>query len=289
MRGRRQATLVVGLSVAVPLLFWFGAVVLALVLLRRGWSEGMSVVVWGALPALAWALIGDPTPLLVLLGSAALALLLRQRSEWSLVVMATAPLGIVFALVLMATLQAPLQQLAEQIQAALPQMLSELGEVDEAALARLQTMLVPLLAGLMGATHAAMTLLSLILARAWQARLYNPGGFREEFHRLRLSPWMGVVLLLAVFAGPQVDGLVLLAPVATVPLLFAGLALVHGVVGIKRLGIGPLVVLYVALLFVWQVLYPLIMILAFIDSLFDFRSRLKPAFGGGNDDSNGQG
>ncbi len=289
MRGRRQATLVVGLSVAVPLLFWFGAVVLALVLLRRGWSEGMSVVVWGALPALAWALIGDPTPLLVLLGSAALALLLRQRSEWSLVVMATAPLGLVFALVLMATLQAPLQQLAEQIQAALPQMLSELGEVDEAALARLQTMLVPLLAGLMGATHAAMTLLSLILARAWQARLYNPGGFREEFHRLRLSPWMGVVLLLAVFAGPQVDGLVLLAPVATVPLLFAGLALVHGVVGIKRLGIGPLVVLYVALLFVWQVLYPLIMILAFIDSLFDFRSRLKPAFGGGNDDSNGQG
>ena len=98
MRGRRQATLVVGLSVAVPLLFWFGAVVLALVLLRRGWSEGMSVVVWGALPALAWALIGDPTPLLVLLGSAALALLLRQRSEWSLVVMATAPLGLVFAL-----------------------------------------------------------------------------------------------------------------------------------------------------------------------------------------------
>lgn len=203
MRGRRQATLVVGLSVAVPLLFWFGAVVLALVLLRRGWSEGMSVVVWGALPALAWALIGDPTPLLVLLGSAALALLLRQRSEWSLVVMATAPLGLVFALVLMATLQAPLQQLAEQIQAALPQMLSELGEVDEAALARLQAMLVPLLAGLMGATHAAMTLLSLILARAWQARLYNPGGFREEFHRLRLAPWMSVVLLLAVFAGPQ--------------------------------------------------------------------------------------
>jgi len=49
------------------------------------------------------------------------------------------------------------------------------------------------------------------------------------------------------------------------------------------------VVLYVALLFVWQVLYPLIMILAFIDSLFDFRSRLKPVSGGGNDDSNGQG
>ena len=117
----------------------------------------------------------------------------------------------------------------------------------------------------------------------------SPGGFRDEFHRLRLAPWMSIVLALLVFVGPQFDGLAMLAPIATVPLLFAGLALVHGVVGIKRLGIGPLVVLYATLIFVWQVLYPLIMFLAFIDSLFDFRSRLKPVSGGGNDDSNGQG
>ena len=290
MRGRRQATLVVGLSVAVPMLFWFGAVAMALVLLRRGWSEGLPVLGWASLPAVAWALLGDPTPLMVLLGCSALALLLRQRSEWSLVTMATAPLGLVFALVLLVTLQGPLQEVADQIRSALPQMLTELSaEIDEAALARLQALMVPLLAGLMGATHAAMTLVCLILARSWQARLFNPGGFRDEFHRLRLAPWMSIVLALLVFVGPQFDGLAMLAPIATVPLLFAGLALVHGVVGIKRLGIGPLVVLYVALLFVWQVLYPLIMILAFIDSLFDFRSRLKPVSGGGNDDSNGQG
>ena len=291
LRGRRQATLVVGLSIAVPMLFWFGAVAMALVLLRRGWSEGFPVLVWASLPAVAWALLGDPTPLMVLLGCSALALLLRQRSEWSLVTMAAAPLGLVFAMVLLATLQGPLQEVAEQIKSALPQMLTELSaDVDEAALARLQALMVPLLAGLMGATHAAMTLVCLILARAWQARLFNPGGFRSEFHRLRLAPWMSIALVVLVFVGPQIDSLAMLAPIATVPLLFAGLALVHGVVGIKRLGIGPLVVMYVALIFVWQVLYPLIMILAFIDSLFDFRSRLQPVSGpGGNDDSNGQG
>lgn len=291
LRGRRQATLVVGLSIAVPMLFWFGAVAMALVLLRRGWSEGFPVLVWASLPAVAWALLGDPTPLMVLLGCSALALLLRQHSEWSLVTMATAPLGLVFALVLLVTLQGPLQEVADQIRSALPQMLTELSaDVDEAALARLQALMVPLLAGLMGATHAAMTLVCLILARSWQARLFNPGGFRSEFHRLRLAPWMSIVLALLVFVGPQFDGLAMLAPIATVPLLFAGLALVHGVVGIKRLGIGPLVVLYATLIFVWQVLYPLIMFLAFIDSLFDFRSRLQPASGSsGNDDSNGQG
>ena len=291
LRGRRQATLVVGLSIAVPMLFWFGAVAMALVLLRRGWSEGFPVLVWASLPAVAWALLGDPTPLMVLLGCSALALLLRHHSEWSLVTMATAPLGLVFALVLLVTLQGPLQEVADQIRSALPQMLTELSaDVDEAALARLQALMVPLLAGLMGATHAAMTLVCLILARSWQARLFNPGGFRSEFHRLRLAPWMSIVLALLVFVGPQFDGLAMLAPIATVPLLFAGLALVHGVVGIKRLGIGPLVVLYATLIFVWQVLYPLIMFLAFIDSLFDFRSRLQPASGSsGNDDSNGQG
>ena len=78
MRGRRQATLVVGLSVAVPMLFWFGAVAMALVLLRRGWSEGLPVLGWASLPAVAWALLGDPTPLMVLLGCSALALLLRS-------------------------------------------------------------------------------------------------------------------------------------------------------------------------------------------------------------------
>ncbi|MEL0167805.1 MAG: hypothetical protein VW877_06700 [Pseudomonadaceae bacterium] len=291
LRGRRQATLVVGLSIAVPMLFWFGAVAMALVLLRRGWSEGLPVLVWGALPAVAWALLGDPTPLMVLLGCSALALLLRQRGEWSLVTLATAPLGLVFAVVLLVTLQGPLQDVAEQIRSALPGMLTELSaDVDEVALARLEALMVPLLAGLMGATHAAMTLVCLILARAWQARLFNPGGFRSEFHRLRLAPWMSIALVVLAFVAPQVDSLAMLAPIATVPLLFAGLALVHGVVGIKRLGIGPLVVLYVLLIFVWQLLYPLIMFLAFIDSLFDFRSRLQPVSGpGGNDDSNGQG
>lgn len=175
MRGRRQATLVVGLSVAVPMLFWFGAVAMALVLLRRGWSEGLPVLGWASLPAVAWALLGDPTPLMVLLGCSALALLLRQRSEWSLVTMATAPLGLVFALVLLVTLQGPLQEVADQIRSALPQMLTELSaEIDEAALARLQALMVPLLAGLMGATHAAMTLVCLILCAQLASPVVQP-------------------------------------------------------------------------------------------------------------------
>ena len=35
MRGRREATLVVGVALAVPLMFWLGAAAMALVILRR--------------------------------------------------------------------------------------------------------------------------------------------------------------------------------------------------------------------------------------------------------------
>lgn len=276
MRGRKQATLAVAVSTAVPLLFWLGAAALALIVLRRGLADAMPVMVWGALPALAWAFVGDLTPLLVLAGSVGLAVLLRQRSDWVPVVLAAVPLGLVYALVLMLFLAEPLQALAGQIQQLLPQML---GELDSAVLARLERLLVPLLAGLMGAVHAMMALVALMIGRSWQAGLYNPGGFRQEFHRLRLPSVAAIVLLALTVFGPQFGQLALLSPVASVPLVLAGLALVHGVVGLKGLGSAWLVVTYVLLLVFAQFAFPLIMLLAFVDSLFDFRSRMAPAQG----------
>jgi succinate dehydrogenase hydrophobic anchor subunit len=236
-------------------------------------------------------MLGDPTPLLLVLGTALLASLLRERNDWSLVVLAAAPLGLIYALILLAMLHEPMVVLANELQGMMPKVLGELGkDLSEADMARLQSLMLPILAGLTGAVHAVLTLASLILARAWQARLFNPGGFREEFHQLRLKPWMAVSLLLLVFVAPQFGDMAVVAPVSTVPLLLAGLALIHGIVGIKQLSLAWLIAMYVALLFASQAAVPLIMLLAFIDSLFDFRSRLKPENGlGGDDESNGQG
>lgn len=54
MRGRMQATLVVAAAAALPLLFWLSAAASALVLLRRGMQDAVTIVVWAVLPALAW-------------------------------------------------------------------------------------------------------------------------------------------------------------------------------------------------------------------------------------------
>ncbi len=100
MRGRMQATLVVAGSAVVPLLFWLSAAAGSLVLLRRGFGDAFGVLAWAVLPAMFWWYLGDPSILLVLLGTLTLAQILRARSSWSQVLLASVVLGVVFALVL---------------------------------------------------------------------------------------------------------------------------------------------------------------------------------------------
>lgn len=276
MRGSRQATLVVGVSAAVPLLFWLAAAALALVILRRGLQDALSVMIWGGLPALVWAFLGDWTPVLTLAGAAGLATLLRQRNDWVPLVLAMVPMGLLFGAILLMALNAPMQALASEVREMLPQLLSGMGELDESALSRLDSLLLPMLAGLIGGAHALMAIVSVMIGRSLQARLFNPGGFRAEFHRLRLTPLMaGGFLLLSLF-GAQLGQLAMIAPIATLPLFLAGLALVHGVAGLKGMGVAWMVMFYLLLVLFAQFVFPLLLLLALIDSLFDIRGRMQP-------------
>ena len=64
---------------------------------------------------------------------------------------------------------------------------------------------------------------------------------------------------------------------------FAGLALLHGL-GLARFW---LIGLYVTLLLFMQLIYPLLVVLAVVDSLIDFRGRLARKNGAGS--ANGEG
>ena len=295
MRGRKEATLAVAIAAAIPLLFWFSAAAVALVVLRRGLSEALPILAWGLLPALVWAVVGDLTPLLVIAGSAGLAVVLRQHNDWVRVILLAVPLGVVFALALLAALSEPLHALAGNFREMLPDMLQQMGvqlnETDMAALlSRLDELMIPVLGGVLGAMHMLMALVSLMIGRYWQAGLFNPGGFRQEFHQLRLPALASIGLLVVVVMAPQWPSLALLSPVASVPLLLAGLALLHGVVGAKNLGKGWLIGMYLLLVLFARFAYPLIMFLAFVDSLFDFRSRMRRSRPPHDDDeSNSQG
>jgi len=275
MRGRMQAIVVVAGSAALPMLFWLCAAAGSLVLLRRGLNDALGVLVWAVLPALAWWYFGDPRTLLVLLGSFGLALLLRNRSSWPRVMLCSVGLGVLYAWALGMVFGEPIAALATELQKVLPDMLSEAYQqlsVEEQA--RLGALLIPVLTGLLAALLQIVTLLSLILGRYWQASLYNPGGFGLEFRALRFSPLPAMVLLAGMLLGPSLGvQMAMLAPLCSVPLAFAGVALVHGLVAKNRMSRFWLVGLYVTLVLFMQLIYPLLAVMAIVDSLFDFRGR----------------
>ncbi len=275
MRGRMQAIVVVAGSAALPMLFWLCAAAGSLVLLRRGLNDALGVLVWAVLPALAWWYFGDPRTLLVLLGSFGLALLLRNRSSWPRVMLCSVGLGVLYAWALGMVFGEPIAALATELQKVLPDMLSEAYKqlsVEEQT--RLGALLIPVLTGLLAALLQIITLLSLMLGRYWQASLYNPGGFGLEFRALRFSPLPAMVLLAGMLLGPSLGvQMAMLAPLCSVPLAFAGVALVHGLVAKNRMSRFWLVGLYVTLVLFMQLIYPLLAVMAIVDSLFDFRGR----------------
>ena len=83
MRGRLQALLVIGLSIFSVFFFWVGAAALALVVLRRGISEGAWLLLWALLPALlVLQQFNEFAPLAALLGAFAAAAVLRSTVSW---------------------------------------------------------------------------------------------------------------------------------------------------------------------------------------------------------------
>lgn len=283
MRGRMQATLALAGSAAVPLLFWLSAAAGGLVLLRRGFSDAFGILAWAVLPAFCWWYLGEPSTLLVLLGTLVLAQILRATTSWNHVLLGSLVIGVVFALVLGHTHGELISALSTEISKVMAQFKSGSPASGEEADA-LQAMMLPLLTGVMASSLQMTSLLCLVLARYWQAALYNPGGFGREFRSLRLSPVVAVLLLLGAMLAPQLSPeAAMFGPLCSVPLLVAGIALGHGLIAQKQLSGGWLVVLYAAVLMLGN----LICLLAVIDSLFDFRGRLARKNGAGP--ANGEG
>jgi len=269
-----RALLVLVVIAVLPACVWLSAGAVGLVFLRRGFSAGFSVLIWAALPALAVVLWGgDMAPLAALIGTAVLAMVLRLTASWPQALVAAAVFGVLVSLLLHVFGGNYVQQAQELLNRLFDQWRQQLPAQQAAQLKPFSTAQI---SGLLGLRAAGMAVSSALLARWWQALLYNPGGFREEFHRLRLPLPMACALLAGglLLALPGEDYR-LWALSITVPFVVAGFALVHGLVGLKKWGRVPLVVLYLAWVLLWQLVTLALFVAALIDSSWDFRGRLR--------------
>lgn len=270
MSGRRQAATVAVLFGLIPVLNLLSGAIVALVTLRKGPQEGLLIMMWALLPAGAQWLIGDTTPVIMVVGVMLLAWLLRRTQSWPQVLVFTTLLGVVVQLTL--PLSPEYAANAEQtLDAALQQNAAALG-AEGMTPEEVKAGLLPLWMSMYGTVYVMVFSACLMIGRSWQAQLYNPGGFQQEFHNLRLPP--RVMLVLVVLFGLGLMGIQPMVSwtfIFTVAPILCGLALVHYVVAVRKLGIAVLVLAYLLAL----IMTPLIIVVGLADSLLDIRKRIR--------------
>ena len=299
MRGRSQAVMLVTvlamLSLLFPPLSILSSSVVALVTLRKGATESGLVLALAGLACglLAWLTLAQLMPvagflLLLWLPVWLLALLLRNSRSLAAALAGGLVLGlliIVGQFLQTQDLTAAWQELLEPF----AQSLIEAQLVEQAHQQELNELLAVMaywMPGIMAAGFFMQSMLALLLARWWQATLYNPGGFRSEFHALRIHRAVAVITLLVLplrlLMGAGENGFWdYLALLLLLAWFLQGLALVHGTLGKIGASVGWLVGMYCLVLFAMPQTVTALAAAGFADAWIDIRARLRPRQAGG--------
>jgi len=276
MKRSFNAYALAAVSAAFPFTFWISAALVGLVTLRKGQAQGISMLFAALVGTMAGIFyVGTVVAFIpVLLGCTAIVLLasvLRYTGDWSYTLVSGTVIAMIFGLFAVTfvgdTFNAILEQIVRQLDSmpdsseAMKQLFLDMAANNGLAL---------VFAG--GSVDLAIVIL--MLARSWQSNLYNPGGFRKEIHQLRLKPWMVAALIIIGVIIIQIN-VYALEP-AIMPLLIAGVALVHAVMAKRDMG-GPwIAIFYLGMLLVPYVL-PLVIVMAAADSVIDIRSKVPEA------------
>jgi hypothetical protein len=294
--GRYQAILVASMSGILAFLLppystltnYLGAAAVALVTLRISAAQGLLVLVAATvLTVLFYQVAGEHaaviavTVLMLWLPCWLVSVVLRSTKSLAMAMLSAGMLAI-FTLVLVYLVHgdpapwwyAQLQQIEALLEEAA---LMQQGAQTEELLHELSR----LMTGVVIASLELGAVSGVLLARWWQAMLFNPGGLRSEFCSLRFGQYAGIATLATMIfsrlvEGPAGDLAAQVVMIMLVPYLFAGLAVAHGLVMQLGRGKGWLVAVYVLLLIVPQATL-LVAGGGLLDTWIDFRRRLGGA------------
>lgn len=289
LRGPGQAASVACatlLLATVPLLAplaWVSAAVLALVMLQLGprpyaFATGVAVA---ALVAAGWLVLQQPLAAAVVAITAwvpagLIALVLHRRARLDDALIAACLLGWLVVIGFHLGLDDPAQWWQQTLLQVMPpeRVETEFG-VPAARMREFIERAAPLMTGMLGASIVVGNVGSVLLARWLQAGLYHPGAFGNEFRGLRLGRVAAgvLVVLCAVALALPVPLLAGLSFVALAVYVFQGLAVAHGVVAGRQLGLAWLVGLYLlGVVALPQVVLALALV-GVADAWLDFRAR----------------
>ena len=279
MRGRGQAYGFVLICLATSPIVWpnsiIGAAALSLVWLRKGPVEGMRLASWALLPCFVIAaVLQDLVPALLILSVCLASHILRSTRSLNLAINVIVCAGLLTCFGLEFLANEHLTNIANLIEEFFNQ-IRENAKSPEAQEILPLTVETSFIAGLFGISLTLFGFFSVALARSWQAKLYNPGGFQMEFHQYRLGKIETLVLVLfAILLSSLGQQYLTWVGVVLIPLLVAGTALFHAVSAKKRLSNHWYVIFYVVMILSDPVKVLLVM-MAIADVSIDFRSKMN--------------
>jgi len=289
MRGRWQSALAVALLSVVAFLLppvsYLGSGVIALSTLRVGPKEGLKVLVATTVVFTLFAALLLHTPLAsvaFLLSSwlpvwgATLVLGYTRSLATSLI--ASAAMGIFIVLLTHLLLSDPAVWWQEQLSPFMTLFTEQPGwQLDAEQTNDVLLTISGLMTGLVAAGFVFNVIAGLLLGRAWQAQLYNPGGFATEFRALSLGKPAALVaiacIVLALGLGETVALLADFLPVMLVIFAVQGLSVVHAIVMQKQRHKFWLVAVYVLLIIMMPQMVAVLAMIGILEQWFNFRLR----------------
>jgi hypothetical protein len=287
MAGRWQAVAVVlgfaVLGLALPPVTLLSGAALGLIGLRLGAYSGGSVLLWSAvaitlasaaLAGQAW--FGVAYSLIQWLPVLLIALLLRRTVSLAFTLQTALLIGLASVVAmnyLMPGTHALWTALLDEV--VRPALVN--AEIPAAAIDSVLARAAEVMNGGFVAALLLSLVLTLLIARWWQALLYNPGGFRDEFTGLQLGyPAAGLALTLAGGAVLTQTSLIIeLAMVAAVVFFLQGMAVTHAVIAASGNPTLWLLGVYGLLLVALPQMMAGLSLMGAVDSFVDFRARLS--------------
>lgn len=288
MQGRWQAAIATALlsfaALMLPPLSYLASGVLVLTTLRIGPKEGVKVVAAATVifTLLAGLLMGQfyisgAFLLSSWLPVLAVTLVLGYTRSLAASLLAACGLGILVVLGTHIVLPDP----AIWWQKMLTPLIEMLGQqpgwqLDQTQTQDLLVSMSGMMTGLVAAGLSVNVMLGLLIGRAWQAKLYNPGGFTSEFCQLKLGKQaaLATVVLMALAISPLQESLKLLVdflPVALTVFTLQGLAIVHAIVKQQQKHKFWLIAVYVLLVVMMPQMVVILATVGVLEQWMNFR------------------
>lgn len=289
MAGRFQAIAFVCLfallSLAMPPFVFFSNAAIALVALRQGANQGIVLtLIASVVLAIVTAVLqqdfflGFSTGLQQWLPMVFFAIILTRSVSWTytLQIMLLIVVGglIAFHLSVSDTQAFWKEPVGEIIN-----LFAKNQQWSDAESSKLVEMLSTWAAAIIAVSLLISWIVSLFIARNWQASLYNPGGFGKEFRELRIgkAPAAALLIVVVLFATTENQMMADIALAGMATFLFQGLGLVHGLVKKMQMSHFWLIGMYILIIPILpssMIIMILLVSFGIIDSFADFRNTL---------------